>query len=198
MGDSLSRKAFLKLVGRGSLFAAFGGVAAFLATKKRGKPGLWQIDPFKCTQCGRCATHCVLDPSAVKCKHDHTMCGYCELCFGFFKTNPVALNEGAENQMCPTGAIVRRFVEDPYHEYTIDEDLCVGCAKCVAGCNTFGNGSLYLQVDHSVCLDCNECAIAVSCPGDAFFRTDRDRPYVIKHLGPEELERWKEEADDAS
>ena len=42
----------------------------------------------------------------------------------------VADLEAAENQACPTGAITRRFVETPYYEYTIDEELCNGCGKC--------------------------------------------------------------------
>lgn len=195
MSEAISRKDFLTLAGRGSLLLALGGTVGFLGTKRKRGVGLWQIDPFQCTQCGRCATHCVVKPSAVKCKHDYPMCGYCELCFGFFKTHPVALDEGAENQMCPTGAIVRSFVEDPYHEYTILEELCIGCGKCVEGCNAFGNGSLHLQVDHSLCLNCNECAIAVACPANAFFRTTGEFPYVIKHEGEEGLARRKEEEE---
>jgi len=158
-----------------------------LGVRSRRVEMVWQIDPWKCTQCGRCATECVLSPSAVKCVHDFAMCGYCKLCFGFFQTNPISLDTGAENQMCPTGAIKREFIEDPYHEYKIDEDLCIGCGKCVEGCNQFGNGALYLQLRHDRCLNCNECAAAVACPADAFIRLPADRPYVIKHKGPESL-----------
>ena len=96
----------------------------------------------KCIACGNCATYCVLDESAVKCVHNFTMCGYCDLCTGYFRPEPIALNSGAENQLCPTGAIKRTYVEDPYFEYTIDKRLCIGCGKCVKGCNAFGNGSL--------------------------------------------------------
>ena len=124
--------------------------------------------PAKCIACGNCATYCVLDDSAVKCVHSFVMCGYCDLCTGYFRPAPIALNSGAENQLCPTGAIQRAFVEDPYHEYTIDERLCIGCGKCVKGCNAFGNGSLYLQVRHDRCQNCNECAIAVACPSQAY------------------------------
>jgi len=138
---------------------------------------LWQIDPERCIACGQCATHCVLDKSAVVCKHNFAMCGYCDLCTGYFEPQPLGLNSGAENQLCPTGAIQRRFVEDPYFEYTIEEPLCIGCGKCVKGCHAFGNGSLYLQVDHDRCANCNECAIARDCPSEAFFRTSLDEPY---------------------
>ena len=47
-------------------------------------------------------------------------------------------------------------------EYIIDEELCIGCAKCVKGCAAFGNGSLHLQVRHDRCLNCNECTIATA------------------------------------
>jgi electron transport complex protein RnfB len=90
------------------------------------------------------------------------------------------VDSAAENQLCPTSAIVRTFVEDPYYEYTIDEDLCIGCGVCVKGCASFGNGSLYLQVKHDLCVNCNECAIARACPAHAFRRVPADQPYILK------------------
>ena len=158
-----------------------GGVAAALGVRKgRAEDTVWQIDPDKCVACGNCATHCVLDLSAVKCVHSFPMCGYCQLCTGYFEPEPGELNSAAENQLCPTGAIKRRFIEDPYHEYTIDEPLCIGCGRCVKGCNAFGNGSLYLQVRHDRCSNCNECAIAVACPSRAFVRASASDPYLLK------------------
>ncbi len=141
---------------------------------------VWQLDPHKCVQCGRCATDCVLTPSAVKCVHRFALCGYCKLCFGYFRPAAKELTENAENQMCPTGAIRRKFVEDPFHEYTIDKSLCIGCGKCVKGCMDFGNGSLFLQVDHDLCLNCNDCSIARNCPADAYSRVPASTPYIIK------------------
>ncbi len=88
--------------------------------------------------------------------------------------------EGAENLRCPTDALRRSFVEDPYYEYVIDEARCIGCAKCVNGCTTFGNGSLHLQIRHDRCKNCNECYIARVCPVDAFVRVPADNPYLIK------------------
>lgn len=141
---------------------------------------VWQIDPYKCTQCGKCATECVLTPSAVRCVHAHRMCGYCKLCTGFFRTDPNELTEAAENQQCPTNAIRRQFVEDPYFEYTIDEDLCLGCAVCVKGCQSFGNGSLFLQIRHNICVNCNQCSIASACEANAIVRVPADKPYILK------------------
>ncbi len=91
------------------------------------------------------------------------------------------INTGAENQHCPTGAIKRAFVEDPYYEYTIDEELCIGCAVCVKGCAAFGNGSLFLQVRHDRCLNCNECSIAKGCPSQAYTRVPASQPYLLKN-----------------
>jgi Na+-translocating ferredoxin:NAD+ oxidoreductase subunit B len=158
-----------------------GGAVASLAVRK-GRSGklVWQLDPAKCISCGNCATYCVLDESAVKCVHNFTMCGYCDLCTGYFHPEPIAQNSGAENQLCPTGAIKRAYVEDPYFEYTIDERLCIGCGKCVKGCNAFGNGSLQLQVRHDRCQNCNECAIGAACPSQAFRRVPADEPYLLK------------------
>ncbi len=86
----------------------------------------------------------------------------------------------AENQLCPTGAIERRFVEDPYYQYSIDEPLCIGCGKCVEGCEAFGNGSLFLQIRHDRCVNCNQCSIAAACPSDAFVRVPASKPYLLK------------------
>jgi electron transport complex protein RnfB len=115
----------------------------------------------------------------VKCVHNFTVCGYCKLCFGFFLPG-ATLDEAAENQRCPTGALRRRFVEHPYFEYTIDEALCVGCGRCVKGCTTFGNGSLQLQVRHDRCMNCNECSIARDCPAGAYRRVPASAPYLLK------------------
>ena len=178
--DKITRRDLLThgLRGLGALAAA--GVLGGLAVRGAATETVWQIDPDKCTECGRCATECVITPSAVKCVHAYAMCGYCELCFGFFEDNPNSLDTGAENQRCPTGAIKRSFVEDPYYQYVIDEPLCIACGKCVKGCTQFGNGSLFLQVRHDRCLNCNQCAIASACPALAFVRVPADKPYLLK------------------
>ena len=157
------------------------GLAGFLVGRKSdAAETVWQLDPNKCVACENCATHCVLDKSAVICVHDFVMCGYCELCTGYFEPESGELTTAAENQLCPTGAIVRKFIEEPYYEYDIDDHLCIGCGKCVKGCGTFGNGSLYLQVDPHHCVNCNECAIAVACPSEAFSRVPASQPYIRK------------------
>jgi len=173
------RRGFLKTVARSLALAGIGtGLTALVRRRKTGT--VWQLDPAKCVQCGRCATNCVLAPSAVKCVHAYRICGYCRLCGGYHQPNARQLNTAAENQLCPTGAIKRTFVEDPYYEYRIDEDLCIGCGKCVAGCGSFGNGSLYLQVRHTICANCNDCSIARTCPARAFSRIPATRAYLPK------------------
>lgn len=176
----IDRRDFLKTGLRGACLAGLAGAAAVGLGRAGGTEMVWQIDPEVCVACGNCATHCVLEVSAVKCVHAFAICGYCDLCSGYLNTNPRALDSGAENEQCPTGAIKRKFVEDPYYQYAIDEPLCIGCGKCVKGCNAFGNGSLYLQVRHDRCLNCNECSIAAACPSGAFKRVPASRPYLIK------------------
>lgn len=177
---SSSRRQFLRHAMRGSAAAALAATAVGAARRAQAGGTVWQIDPSKCTQCGRCATSCILSPSAVKCVHAYDVCGYCDLCGGYFRPETKALNTAAENQLCPVGAIKRTYIEDPYFEYTIDEPLCIGCSKCVKGCQSFGNGSLYLQVRHDRCVNCNDCAIARRCPSGAFRRVPADQPYILK------------------
>jgi electron transport complex protein RnfB len=175
------RRDFLKKTMRGVALLGLGTIAGLVTGRTVPDDKVWQIDPEKCTQCGQCATHCVLNLSAVKCVHSYAVCGYCNLCGGYLQPHAVSLDTAAENQLCPTGAIKRRYVEDVFYEYTIEEKLCIGCSKCVKGCSAFGNGSLYLQVRHDVCANCNECAIARACPSDAFYRASLKRPYRFKH-----------------
>lgn len=172
----IDRRSFVRwfLVGAGML-----GTQRLLRSRDH-HPFVWQLDPSKCIQCGRCATACVLTPSAVKCVHTFAMCGYCDLCSGYYVQDATNLDTGAENQLCPTSAIERKFIEDPYFQYTINRDLCLGCARCVKSCGAFGNGSLSLQIQHDICVNCNKCAIAKVCPADAFTRVPRNRPYLVQ------------------
>ena len=58
----LNRREFLRVCGTavagGAIIAT--GVALGIKTKARAGNVFWQIDPAKCTQCGRCETHCAL------------------------------------------------------------------------------------------------------------------------------------------
>lgn len=182
-GDLLSRREWLRTslrLGAGAFVASLAGVLGLRAATQR---RVWQIDPYKCIQCGRCATECVLTPSAVKCVHAYQLCGYCDLCSGYHQPNVRRTDTAAEHRLCPTDAIRRRYVEEPFFEYTIDEGLCIGCGKCVKGCNSFGNSSLHLQVRHDRCLNCNECSIARKCPADAYVRVPATQPYLLKGRG---------------
>ena len=173
-----SRRKFLKVVGGGAVAAAFAGGVVGGIVKSRSSELVWQIDPAKCTQCGQCRELCVREISAVKATHHFPICGYCDLCTGYFLPDPPELDTGAENLQCPTGALQRRFVEDPFYEYVIDRELCNGCGKCTDGCGQFGNGSLYLQVHHEYCLHCNDCRIAAGCPANAFVRVPIEQAWL--------------------
>jgi len=175
-----SRRDFVRNAGKLAIILPLAFIPVALAKKTSSSGYVWQIDPFKCTQCGQCKTNCVLTPSASKCVHAFQMCGYCDLCGGFLRQGVKTISTGAENQLCPTGAITRKFVEEPYFEYTINESLCDGCAKCVKGCSDFGNGSLYMQIRHDLCVNCNDCSIARNCPSGAISRIPAESPYIQK------------------
>lgn len=176
-----------KFLGDGVRVASLAAVGAaggfFMGRQGRGGETRWQLDPNQCIACDNCATHCVLEESAVKCVQFFDMCGYCEICTGYFDPDYRELNTAAENQMCPTGALVRTFVEEKagqkFFEYTVEDDDCIACGKCVKGCALM-NGSLYLQVNQDRCLNCNECSIAVACPTQAFARIPDDQCYRLK------------------
>ena len=175
-----SRREFLRSGARLTLGIAVAGVGVMAFSHATAGEWVWQIDPFACTQCDRCSTECVLSPSAVKCIHAYDLCGYCDLCGGYLKPDANARSTAGENQLCPTSAIKRKFIEEPFFEYVIDEDLCIGCAKCVKGCTSFGNGSLHLQIMQNLCVNCNECAIARVCPSNAISRVKASEPYKVK------------------
>ena len=180
--NNITRRYLMRNGLYGGCLAGMGGIGGFLAGKATADDTLWQIDPYICISCGNCATHCVLTESAVKAVQIYAICGYCDYCPGFHEPGAKALDTGAENELCPTGAIKRKYTEDPYFEYNIDEPLCIGCAKCVKGCAAFGNASLILQVRHDRCLNCNECSIAAACPSHAFKRVPAAKPYLLKKV----------------
>jgi electron transport complex protein RnfB len=176
-GASVNRRDFLKTACRIMALAAIAVGGRRLIDTGDGGEKVWQIDPKKCIHCGRCATECVLNPSAVRCVHAKDMCGYCKLCGGYHRPNAGRLDTAAENQVCPTGAIVRTYIEDPFYQYRVIEERCNGCGKCVKGCTAFGNGSLFLQVRHHLCKGCNECRIAIKCPANAISLVSINNPY---------------------
>jgi electron transport complex protein RnfB len=178
------RRRFLREGARAAGAVVLVGAAGFVGFQRGRKDEyVWQLDPDECMACGNCATHCVLDVSAVKAVQCYPMCGMCDLCTGYFDLGYVNLDTAAENQLCPVAAIERELVGEESgvgrFEYHIDESKCIGCGKCVKGCAMM-NGSLYLQVRHDRCLNCNQCSIAVACPTQAFRRVPASDPYLLK------------------
>jgi electron transport complex protein RnfB len=182
-GSLVTRREFLAAGLRTAAGLGVAGLAGLVAAKPAVAGTVWQIDPDTCVQCGSCSKSCVLAPSAVKAVHAFDVCGYCDLCSGYLQPAAPRLDTSAESRLCPTGAIRRRYVNDPYYEYTIDEKLCIGCAKCVKGCTAYGNGSLFLQIRHDRCANCNACSAARQCPARAINRVDARSPYILKGKG---------------
>ena len=133
--NTINRREFLHTCFRAGALLAIRGVSGIVAGRSIFAGEVWQIDPHLCKQCGRCATECVITPSAVKCVHVYAICGYCDLCSGYFRQGTLTLNTGAENQLCPTSALVRKYIEEPYYQYVVDETKCIGCGQCVKGCS---------------------------------------------------------------
>ena len=184
-----TRRDVLGLAARGAALLGLGGTAAYLASRSAAE-GAWLLDPQKCVNirlgatgvevCDLCATSCVLDLSAVRAVNDHSKCGRCCICPGYYQVTSAVDAEGLPSErLCPRDAI-RRFPigevdpEDPannYYEYEIDEQRCNGCGLCSLGCKEpAGLGSIRLEVRHDLCLDCNRCAIAIACPDEAYVR----------------------------
>lgn len=178
----MKRRLFVHTILSGLVIAPFTLLLRESDDAEVGSQTLWQIDPDKCTQCGKCQTECILPHSAVRCVHQHASCGYCLFCSGYYQDNRSSFDTAGENLRCPTDAISRTYIEDPYFEYTIDENKCIACGKCVKGCAAFGNGSLIMQVRHDICKNCNQCRIASVCPSDAFVKVSVDKPYLFKSM----------------
>lgn len=182
-GRPLTRRKFLSRLTASAIFVFASALFVRVISRTRKEKTVWQIDPAICTHCSLCETSCVLTPSASKCVQAYDICGYCELCFGYFTPEARTLTPSAENRLCPVDAIKREFVESPYYEYSIVDDRCIGCARCVKNCTTFGNGSFFLQINHGRCVNCNECSIAKACPSNAIRRVSSLKPYLLKGKG---------------
>ncbi len=179
MNRRSTRRQFLDRSLRVVGLVGLGGAALHLS-RNAAQDTVFQVDPSKCTACDLCRTSCVLNHSAVKAVNDFKKCGYCMLCPAYFDTQSDPDRKGMPTGLvCPQDAIIRRIVgevdeDDPnnnYYEYTIDEEKCDGCGKCVLACKPpAGNGSLRLEVRYDRCVECNTCSIQLACPDDAIIR----------------------------
>ncbi len=176
---ALGRRSFFTWLGRGFCVTALGAAAARVLVGKHpdaefDQPSgrcAWRIDASKCTFCGKCATACVRQPSAVRAVNDQTKCSNCVVCYGHIH-NHGAPSDQIENQpkVCPEDAVRRTEFSgglDGYYLYTIEDERCNGCGACAKACNVFGSKSMFLIIRPDLCMGCHECAIATACPSDA-------------------------------
>jgi len=183
------RRSFLRKAGQATCALALGGIAYRVIGQHMNEDTagprsryVWQIDPAKCTNCGKCETACVRTPSAVKAVNDQKKCSCCVVCHGHISDNKIACNQNVNDgeKICPFDAVSRRNFsgeKDGYFIYDIDHDKCTGCGKCAKACNDKGTKSMFLIIRPDLCLTCNACDIASTCPEGAI-----DRLY----MGPED------------
>ncbi len=185
-----TRRHFLERAGQVACGAALVGTAGLLIRRSCALDA-WTIDPNRCVNirlgvvgvnrvCEICADSCVLALSAVRAVNDHAKCGRCCICPAYYDVrSPVGSDGLPTKKLCPRDAIRREPIGevDPYdplnnfYEYTIDEERCNGCGRCVMECkDPAGLGSIRLEVRHDLCLRCNRCSIAMDCPDDAYVR----------------------------
>ncbi|MCA9240317.1 MAG: 4Fe-4S binding protein [Planctomycetales bacterium] len=185
-----SRRKFLQQSGRAACAAAIGGVGLKLGSRACAQDA-WAISPNQCVNirlgvtgaqnvCEACATTCVLPLSAVRAVNDHAACGRCCICPAYYDVlSPIGPDGLPTKKLCPRDAITRTAIGevdeyDPlnnFYEYTIDEEKCNGCGRCVMECkDPAGLGSIRLEVRYDLCLRCNRCSIAANCPEDAYRR----------------------------
>lgn len=174
----MDRRSFIEKGTKSVIALGLGTIGGMTLSRSAGREMVWQIDPEKCSLCGKCAELCVLKPSAVKCVINHQNCSFREDCDGYFKPRTKVFSDLAENRQCPTGALKRRKVEGGAYEYTVDESLCIGCGKCGRMCRRKGRGAMVLQINQKRCAHCNECGIEKGCPKGAITRIPAKTGYL--------------------
>ena len=179
---------------RGTGLLVLGGGVIRLARKAEAE-GVWWIDTEKCINirlgatgvevCDLCSTDCVLPLSAIRAVNEFSECGRCCICPAYYDVTSEVGEDGLPSgKLCPRDAIERKPIgeidpDDPlnnFYEYTIIKERCNGCGRCVMGCKEpAGLGSIRLEVDYELCLDCNRCSISQVCPDDAILQQAAER-----------------------
>jgi electron transport complex protein RnfB len=202
MSDHMTRRGALAKAVRGAAALALGGAAFHLVRKAEGQI-VWNVDPARCINsrlgetgvevCGLCTSECVVSRSAVRAVNEVSRCGRCNICPAYFNVTSAVNEQGLPSEkLCPRDAIERKPIgdvdpDDPannFYDYVIDEAKCDGCGKCVMTCKEpLGLGSIVLRVRHSLCVDCNRCAISIACPKDAIVHVPIERAFDYVQLG---------------
>lgn len=201
----MDRRELISKVMRGAVLTGMGCTAIYLTRKAHGEL-VWQVDASRCLNsrldegelevCTLCTSECVVSLSAVRAVNEYSKCGRCNICPAYFDITSAVNEKGLPSQkLCPRDAITRQPIgkvdpEDPannFYEYIVDEEKCDGCGRCVLKCKEpLGLGSITLKVRYDLCLDCNRCAISLSCPKDAVSQVPKQaglEPRLARHEG---------------
>lgn len=156
----------------------------------------WQINLDKCDFCGKCSVGCVQKPSAIKALNDQKKCSSGIVCYGYItdKNIPSEQIQHCANLVCPERAVVRTPFSGGASGnflYTIDQNRCTGCARCVLPCHDLCAQSMFLAIRPDLCLQCNDCTAARDCPHQAIERVPLAELVEARHNYPfrgEEIE----------
>lgn len=203
-----TRRDFLLWIGRGTGAAAIGAIGVRVlrggnddAEFTQPSHGYgWQIDPAKCTFCGRCETACTRHPSAVRAVNDQKKCSNCVVCYGHIRNRTLPSDRIASDgeRVCPHDAVVRTPLSgglDGAFVYTITAERCHGCARCALECNRHGTKSMFLIIRPDLCLQCNDCSIAHVCTPKA---VERIPAFRVDDFRGERIETGERHTDGVS
>lgn len=179
---TVSRRELLRWAGRGAAAAAVGGLAYRAGSGASGTDTrfAWQINPQKCTSCGKCETACVRTPSAVKAVNDQAVCHNCVICYGHISNTDVAPDKvtAEGTPVCPWDAVRRTFLffdlgtapapgaagdfDAPPPGFGDLEEAAGGAEpRAVLECNLMGPRDYYrYDIDHATCTGCGKCTLA--------------------------------------
>ena len=124
------------------------------------------------------------------------LCGYSD-CLAYAQ----AITEGEQINLCQPGGertlaelaslcpqVEQKAPNFQYHTVTIDEQICIGCVKCITACPVSAIVGAAKQMHTVVTSDCTGCDLCIPvCPVDCIYPVKADNP--IDHYVGNALEQ---------